>query len=414
MRSSERTYGSQMSTIEKELLFNRENTGFVRFARNSKRSFYLDPSPFMRNTRNEIFYMLNGLAPEKNELVKVQVEGSECTYSANGAQYEKTIIKYVSNWETIDVQTLIRDRSPLDFEEVIDYLKMPYIGDAGVLECIGMGSALYISSTPPSDQRTGGINAAVLGKQKSWNAYSSSMNTIIPSDLRKLSSEYYYKISEQDQRFEAGQKREVSLSYLNPKLTPMHLPVILDVDDVKGRRKLNELCQEDYPVLNAHLIDALMLQPRILEDIDAHIVEKTYELKNDLIEMGGLPYNQDLGSSISMMSLAYARLQHRTRCTKEDVNEVFDFWVEMTHNTSRELSTPVSPDELYGLKRYEKTLYTDICKAFGTDVDVTVKEAMQATALKEPDFWDALEKLNLKGYVLRRNNQQNIRILSKV
>ncbi|WP_292464140.1 hypothetical protein [Methanolobus sp.] len=414
MKLDERIYGSQMSTLERELLFNRENTGFVRFDGNSRRTFYLDPSPFLALDKNEVFYLISGKAPGKNELVRVEVADSEIIHRGGKGRFSKTKVNFVKSWEAIDPNSISKARSLLDFEEVIDYLKMPYIGDKGVLDCIGMGSALYISSTPPCTRQVGGINAAVLGKQKNWNAYTSSMNAVIPSDFRRASSNYYYKLSEQDREFETGARREVSLSYLNPAVTPMQLPVILDIEDVKSKSKINAYCKEDYSVLNAHLLDTLLMNPSIPGDLDPYITEKTYELKNDLLDMGGLPYNQDLGSSISLMSLAYARLQHKTECSKDDVKEVFEFWVDMTHNASRELSTPVTLNELYSLRRSEKTLYTDLCNAFGTDVDVSLEEAKKATALKESQFEAALEKLNLKGYVLLMSNYQRIRILCKI
>lgn len=303
----------------------------------------------------------------------------------------------------------------MDFEEVIDYLRMPYVGEKGVLDCIGMGSALYISSSPAYTRQVGGINAAVLGKQKSWNGYASSMNTVIPSDFRKASSAYYYKLSEQDREVDGpGNKREISLSYLNPEITPMQLPIILDIADVKSRSRINDYCKEDHPVLSAHLIDSLMFNPSIPGKLQSYITEKTYELKNDLMDMGGLPYNQDMGSSVSLMSLSYARLQHKTKCSKEDVKEVFEFWVDMTHNVSRELSTPATLEELYSLRRDENTLYKDLCNAFGTDVDVPVTEAKKATALSDHVFESALQKLNLKGYVLMMDNGRVIRILYKI
>ncbi len=414
MKLDERTYGSQMAVIEKELIFNRDNTGFVRFDGNSRRTFYLDPSPFLRSGKNEIFYLTGGQTPAKNDLVKVHVSDSEIIHRGGKGGFSNMTVKFVSEWETVDPSSIANTRSLMDFEEVIDYLKMPYVGDKGVLDCIGMGSALYISSAPPCTRQVGGINAAVLGKQKSWSGYIGSMNTVIPSDFRKVSSDYYYKLSDQDRAVEPGPRREVSMSYLNPERTPMQLPVILDIESVKSRSKINEYCKEDYSLLNAHLIDSLLMNPSIPGDLDPYITEKTYELKNDLIDMGGLPYNQDLGSSISLMSLAYARLQHKMECSKEDVKEVFDFWVDMTHNTHRELSTPVSLTELYSLRRDEKTLYTDLCTAFGTDVDVHVEEAKKATALKESQFEAALEKLNLKGYVLLVGNYRTIRILCTV
>jgi hypothetical protein len=414
MKLDDRIYGSQMSTIERELLFNRENTGFVRFDGNSRRTFYLEPSPFLVSGKNEVFYLISGKAPGKNELIKAEVADSEIIHRGGKGGFSKTKVNFVKSWETIDPNSISKTRSLMDFEEVIDYLKMPYVGDKGVLDCIGMGSALYISSTPPYTRHVGGINAAVLGKQKSWNAYTGSMNAVIPSDFRRASSDYYYKLSEQDREFETGTRREVSLSYLNPAVTPMQLPLILDIEDVKSRSKINAYCKEDYSVLNAHLLDTLLMNPFIPVSLDPYITEKTYELRNDLIDMGGLPYNQDLGSAISLMSLAYSRLQHKTECSKDDVKEVFDFWVDMTHNVSRELSTPVTLTELYSLRRSEKTLYTDLCAAFGTDVDVSVEEAKKATSLKESQFEAALEKLNLKGYVLLMGNYEAIRILCKV
>lgn len=414
MKLDERIYGSQLATIERELLFKRENTGFVRFDGNSRRTFYLDPSPFLRSNKNEVFYLTGGKAPARNSLVEVHVTGSEVIHREGKGGFSKTTVKFVDSWEGIAPASISKTRGLLDFEEVIDWFRMPYVGDKGVLDCIGMGSALYISSAPPYSRHVGGINAAVLGKQKSWNGYTGSMNTVIPTDFRRASSDYYYRISEQDRYIGPEGKRELSLSCLNPTMTPMQLPIILDVEDVKSRSKINEYCKEDYPVLGAHLIDSLLVNPSIPGTLEPYIAEKTYELKNDLMDMGGLPYNQDLGSAISLMGLAYARLQHKTECSKEDIKEVFEFWADMTHNASRELSTPASLTELYSLRRDESTLYKDLCSAFGTDVDVPVPEAKKATALNEPAFEDALLKLNLKGYVLLMDNSTTIRVLCKV
>jgi hypothetical protein len=114
------------------------------------------------------------------------------------------------------------------------------------------------------------------------------------------------------------------------------------------------------------------------------------------------------------MSLAYARLQHKSECSKDDVKEVFEFSMDMIHWTSRELSTPLKPFERYTLKRDEETLYKDMCNAFGTDVNVSVEEAKNATVLNPFAFDDALKKLNSKGLVLFLNNYTNIRIFCKI
>jgi hypothetical protein len=361
-----------------------------------------------------VFYLLNGQAPPQKELVKVHVIDTEVVHEQVIDGFSKMIVKIVSSWESIDCNTITRARSILDFEEVIDYLQMPYVGDKGIIECIGLGSGIYINSTPPCGRKTGGINAAVLGKQKNWNGYTGSMNSVIPSDFKRMASDYFYRISEQDLPVELGNRREISLSYLNPEMTSMQIPVILDVDDVRSRKKLNEYCKEDYPVLNAYLIDSLLMNPSLPGNLDSYIVEKTYEFKNDVIDMGGLSYNQDLGSSLPLMSLAYARLQHKSECSKDDVKEVFEFSMDMIHWTSRELSTPLKPFERYTLKRDEETLYKDMCNAFGTDVNVSVEEAKNATVLNPFAFDDALKKLNSKGLVLFLNNYTNIRIFCKI
>ena len=414
MKLDDRIYGSQMAEIEKEILFNLENIGFVRFDGNSRRTFFQDPSPFKKTNKNEVCHLINGQAPSKNELVKVHVIDKKVVYEQVIDGFSKTIIKIIDSWEPVDVNTITRSRSIIDYEEVINYLQMPYKGDKDISKCIGLGSAMYINSTPPCGREIGGINAAVLGKQKIWNAYTGSMNSVIPSDFRKLSSDYFYRISDQDKVIDIEQKREFSLSVLNPKITPMQIPLILDVDDVKSRKQLNKDCKEDYPVLNAYLIDSLLMKPSISGSLDGYIVEKTYEFKNDIIDMGGLSYNHDLGSSLPLMVLAYARLLHKTECSKDDLNEVFEFCMEMIHWTNRELSTPLYYFEQYSLKGDEETLYKDLCNAFGTDIEVSIEEAKKATVLNEFVFDDVLQKLSIKGLVLLINNYTKIRILCRI
>ena len=47
--------GSELSVLEKELIFHRENTGFVEYDTKDGKYFYLHPSPFLNSPKREIF-----------------------------------------------------------------------------------------------------------------------------------------------------------------------------------------------------------------------------------------------------------------------------------------------------------------------------------------------------------------------
>jgi hypothetical protein len=51
----DRWQGSELSVLEKELIFNRDNTGFVEYDTKDGKYFYLHPSPFLNSPKREIF-----------------------------------------------------------------------------------------------------------------------------------------------------------------------------------------------------------------------------------------------------------------------------------------------------------------------------------------------------------------------
>lgn len=404
MKLNNRVYGSQFSEIEKEITFNRENMGYVSFIGNSKRTFKLNPSPFTKTRKREIFTLMEGVpSPIKNHLIEVTVDNEIKNMKNSKNGWTSTLEKYISDWKIVNPNSISKHRRLLDPEEVIEYYKIPYVGDEDIVHDIGMTSALYSTSAPPFSDEVGGINAAVLGNKKHWDSYYSTMNSNIPSELMKYSSEYYFRIAKSEEMINLDGKTEVSRSYFSTKKTPMQMPIILDIEEVKGRRKINELSKTDYPVIQANLIDSLLMHPLIPNSLYAYIKEKTYQLKTDFMHMGKVYYNQDFGSAIEKMALSYARFQSKLECSKKDIDYVYNLWNDMQSKTEVKNKNPLSFEELYGLKPLERTLYEEIFSAFGTDFEVSRTEVRQISRLRDFDLFDALDSLNYKGCLLKKS-----------
>ena len=73
MSLGDRGYGYELSEIEKEFIFNRVDAGFVRYNVVNGRSFYLDPSPYLKTHKAEIFVAENCQPPRNREFVEVSV-----------------------------------------------------------------------------------------------------------------------------------------------------------------------------------------------------------------------------------------------------------------------------------------------------------------------------------------------------
>ena len=100
----DRWQGSELSVLEKELIFNRDNTGFVEYDTKDGRYFYLHPSPFLNSPKREIFCAESCDPPAEHTFVEVEIE-SEREFTPRGSQ-DRITVKTISGWKPFDPSPL--------------------------------------------------------------------------------------------------------------------------------------------------------------------------------------------------------------------------------------------------------------------------------------------------------------------
>jgi hypothetical protein len=411
MPLGDRGYGYELSEIEKEFLFNRVDAGFVRYNTENGRSFYLDPSPYLKTPKAEIFVAENCQPPRNREFVEVSVCNVEDVIRGVKGGYSKSHKKYISSWKTIDptiIHIIAKRRKLLDTEDVTNFFKSPYLGDKDIIEGICLCSALYAVSSPPVSNEIGGINAAVMGKKRPWGGFKTIMG-VIPKEFQQISSRNFYKISDKETMANPKESLEVNLAYLNPESIPMHIPLALEVE-AKTLINYKENIKAEIPMMRAYILDSLIIQPAIPNNLESYLTDSIYSLRNDFKGAGWVPYKQDLGSVVPKISLSFARLHSELKMTKKDIEEAVDLWSKMFYLAKKAVSTPLPVAKLYKLGDNERKLYIELTDIFGADVSIPEPEAIKNTSLSELDYDEAIKNLNIYGLIIKMPNK-HIKVL---
>jgi hypothetical protein len=397
-------YGYSFSEIEKDLLFRRKDTGFVRYLTKDGSLFYLDPSPFFKTQKREVYAALCPSPPERT-LVKVAVSDIKENITKDSSGYYRLIIKCASAWEKIDPGSLIRKKSLLHPEEVKEFFKLPFVGEEDKIERIALCSTLFTLSAPPQLFEKGGITAAVLGKKKNWAGFRKGME-IIPPELKKVSSEYYYRLFRKEEQQEPVLSREVNLAYLNPETIPLHIPLVLDAD-MRSSSTYKEAFLVQKPLITAFMLDALMLEPVVSENLEQYITDAMYELVLDVKGSGSLPYTQDFGSLLPRLGASFARYNSRFDVDKTDIKRGIDLWSEMFYHAKKLMSAEHPVARMYRLSDKARTLYLDMTDTFGHDTPIPVLEIAKNIPIfkNTDDYEEALDELNRNGLLIRLNNK---------
>lgn len=404
MSLTQRIYGYSFSEIEKDLLFKKKDTGFVRYLTKDGTLFYLDPSPFFKMQKREVYAALCPSPPERC-LIKVKVSDTKENITKDASGYYRLIIKCASSWEKIDPGSLIRKKSLLNPEEVKEFFKMPFIGEEEQIERIALCSTLFTLSAPPQPFEKGGITAAVIGKKKTWAGFKKGME-IIPPELKKVSSDYFYRLFQKEEQSEPVLSREVNLAYLNPETIPLHIPMVLDAD-IKSSSTYKEAFSAQKPLITAFMLDALMLEPVVSENLEHFITDAMYELVLDVKGSGSLPYTQDFGSLLPRLGTSFARYNSRFNVDKTDIRRGIDLWSEMFYQAKKLMSAEHPVARMYRLSDKARTLYLDLTDAFGHDTPIPVSAiAGYIPIFKNPDdYEEALDELNHHGLIIRLNTR---------
>lgn len=407
-----RSRGYEFAELEKELIFHRENTGFVEYISKDGHLFFLHPSPFYKSLRNEIFLAEFCQPPEEHTFIEVTVESIESQFSTTPDGYEKSVLKKVHSWKPFDPDQIARRKKLLDTNQVIQFFSHPFKGKEDVIEKIATCTALYAFSSPPITNDVGGINAAVLSKKAQWDAFKKPMK-IIPKEFFLQSSQYFYLISEREKVISQNRSEEVNLAFLRPEKCAMDIPIVIEDVSIKGiSGVMKDYIDEDRTMVTAFLLDSLLIKPNPMETVEKLVKDAVYTIRDDYLRSGISPYNQNLGDAIPKLTSSIARLQLDTKAKSHHVKKVVDLWQEMHRKTRYRMGTPLSISKLYEISDDARKLYTELFDVYGKEYQIPLQDVMKTTTIKnDSDFGHALMQLIERGYAIR--DKRGITLLEK-
>lgn len=405
-----RMYGHSLSAIEKELIFSREDTGFVRPIHASGAVFYLDPSPFLQTPKREV-YIAHCPPPGKHALIQATVSEVRQDIMRDRDGYYTLVVKYVEAWSPVDPNTLVGKQGLLSRDEIRDYFTKPYTGEEEIVDRVALCSALYAVSSPPLPEEKGGVHAAVLGKRKPWLGFRKSLG-IIPREFQKISSPYYYSISDQEKKVPNTQAEEINLAYHNPERFPMHIPIVLDEVEVRSATTYSLDMQSLSPMVTAFMLDALITRPEIPASLESYVTDSLYTVLEEFKGSGWVPYTQDFSSLVPRLSLSFARYNAHLKLSKKDVTQAVDLWSDMYYQAKRVVSTQYPVSQLYRLDDNARKLYLNLVESYGLETPIPLNEVREQRALfrNDWDFEEAINTLNRYG-LLTRPGHDSIKIL---
>jgi hypothetical protein len=399
----DRESGYQFSSIEKELAFNRENTGFVRHDKRSKIRFNLDPSPFYPNPRNEVFVAANCPLPPEGKMVEVSVvekqkwnEESSDNYTKGTTIGFKTVtIKYIDSWKEVNPNSFSKRRALLRGDEFIDFFSRQYRSRFGMVEDVAECTALCALSSPQFLYERGGISASMLGNKKQWDAFNRSLG-FIPRELRKNSSPYQYAISYYEKMTSSQDSKEINCLFHEPKETHVHIAVPFEFE-MQGKKY--QWYQDEAPLMRGFMIDSLLIEPDIPDRLVKKVTDAYYAIEWEYAHRGEAAYKMDMGSCISRICLALARLGREDRVENTNIDEGVDLIVDM-HKLSFEVGSKRSLNKkLDDISVPARTLFMKLADVYDYDTNFDIVEAQKEMRISPSNFTELFMQLKTNGYV---------------
>jgi hypothetical protein len=407
-----RSWGYELSELEKELVFHKKNTGFVEYITTDGLLFFLHPSPFFKSPRNEIFSAESCRPPAEHTFIEVSVESVEEKVVQTSDGFERNFLKKINGWKAFEPDQYAKRKKLLDPYQVIQFFSHPFKGREDIIDKIATCSALYAFSSPPVTGSIGGINAAVLSKKVQWDAFKKPMNAI-PKEFFRPSSPYFYLISEREKPNPSHQSEEVNLAFLRPEKYVMDIPIVIEDVSIKGVAGIKkEFVDEERKMVMAYLLDSLLIKPNPMGLVEKLIKEAVYTIRDQYMRSGISTYNQNLGDAIPKLTSSIARLQLDSKVNSDHVKKIVDLWRDMHTQTRYRMGTPLSISKLYEISDDSRKLYTEIYDVFGKECPISMGEVANITTLKnDVDFNQALTQLVERGYAMR--NKKGITLLEK-
>ncbi|WP_135610244.1 hypothetical protein [Methanococcoides sp. AM1] len=406
-----REFGYELSGFEHNLIFEKDEIGFVRFDGRSRSIFYLDPSPFFQSPKREIYAIRDSDVPlpSKNELIEVTSFELERVVSGKMNNLVNTNVKYVRSWEKIDPNKLLH-RKVMNSEEYVDFFKRPFKKEAENIDEIAQTLALCsVSSNAVGINEKGGIDSGIISKKSGWEHFKSIMR-IIPKEFKSTKSAYYYNSLEVEKNVNSIDSLEVNLSIFNPKEMFVHVPVTFDIDTRRRDEYLKDISFE-IPFARAQLIDSLMFQPVITKKAEKRLTDRIYDMIETFTHADKLSYKQDLGDAGPKIASSIARMNFKTEVSVDDVDNGYYNWLDMFHHSQQFRDSNLETNEIFRLSENARNLYLEMEQYFGVDTIIDIADIEKITHLSPKALSDAISKLVSVGAAYSPR-QKTIKLLS--
>lgn len=396
-----RTIGSELSEVEKALIFDKKyaNTGYVQYHTKNGEYFYLHPSPFLNTLKNEIYYCSQFPPPPNHSFIETNVIDEQMISSGNADQ--RIGVKEIGKWNLFDPSPLAARRKIMDFMEIIDYFTYHYRGEVESVNEIAGCSSLFAFSSPPREGFGGGINSAILGRDYQWNLFNKSLQ-IVPPELRKSTSDYYYYISkiEKEIKKDTGEK---NIAIHRPKKLLSDIPiVILDETQRKISKEFKEQLEIESKIITANLLDALLIQPHATKKVEGMMRDEIHRMQEECYSVGVMPFNQNMGA-VPKLAASYSRLHSSADIKPEDVRFVVDLWFEMRRRAEKIEASPMKTSHMLELTGDARKVFVKLYDIFGAEIEISMVEAVREMKMEAIDLELAVDSLENKGYCMRRN-----------
>ena len=395
--------GSELSEVEKALIFNDKyaNTGFVQYDTKNGEYFFLHPSPFLKTHKREIYH-ISSTPPPEHQFIEVGVIDERQEFLGNSA--EKWInVKEADKWKNFDPTPLAEKRKIMDYEEIIEFFTYPYKGEIESVEEIAGCSSLFACSSPPDENSSGGINSAILGNDSQWNLFNKPLNAV-PNEFRRMNADYYYYISKIEKTFKKVSK-ENNVAIHRPANLISDIPiVILDETQKKISKQFTEQIEIQSKIVTAHILDALLLQPRATKAVEKVMNDKIVELREEYLSAALLPFNQNIGGAVPKLASSYCRLRFNSKIDRKDINHVVDLWLSMRKRAEKLADSPMKQNHMLELTADGRRVFFKLYDIFGADIEISMAEAVREMRMDPVEFELAIDSLVNKGYCIRRNN----------
>ncbi|KKH92889.1 hypothetical protein EO95_09430 [Methanosarcina sp. 1.H.T.1A.1] len=396
----DRMYGFEMSGGEYQLIFEKENMGYVRFMDKTKGIFYLDPSPFLNTPYDEVYFIKAGPVPPKGQLISATVSESEKKYTQINNGVKAVTIKYVVGWTFEDPNKLIGNRL-VNVDEFLGTMTEPLrstgydITDTGLV--LGMCA---VASPKMNEFEPGGLNSGVFcgkGKEKGWTAFKKVL-TVVPTEFRRPASSHYYKLLETAERIRPINSIEVSLAYRETYGVQIHLPIPFDVE-LKPFKSYDENAKYFKPMARSFLIDALMFQPVIPEKYLKRLEGILNTVSDDMERPGNTAFDRSFASALPKLAASIARLYRKTFVSADQMKESMELWSGVVARSKRYTEMERSVSEAYALKPDEGRMLSEIKHMKDTGIPLTISNLRLHTTVPEWRFDETLANLVAASHV---------------